>query len=389
MSLKIFDGRNTFYQWDTGRKLVCDDVPEDSFAHFVNGKTGELLQVQFCREGDDLLCDVPDVLLQNTSAITVLVYVTDEHGKQYTAYKTQFSVKPRKRPPDYTYYNDAEEALEAHNAEILALTGTEQSTAEGAITEINATLAKTLHTNGVDVDNADTTANLVDKVGDIPSEYACLAATTRFCVPNVTAFDETTPTHYPSLYLPRIENASGAISFDNNKRVRVIGDVYVPLKKSWESIFRGAENLMRIGVLNIPSVTGIQYLFQSCLSLESIGGIVGKPETIHSAFAGCTKLVSVGGELDLSNVPSSGSTYGMFAGCNSLEEVGFVAGSIHVGLDFRACGKLNDSSRQSIKNGLADLTGQTIQTIYFHSDVLAKYTDDEVTEMILKNWNVM
>jgi hypothetical protein len=146
--------------------------------------------------------------------------------------------------------------------------------------------------------------------------------------------------------------------------------------------------LTRIGVLNIPSVTAIQYLFLNCLSLESIGGIVGKPTTVHSAFSGCTKLASIGGELDLSNIPSSGNTYSMFAACYALEQVGFVAGSIHIGIDFRPCGKLNDASRQSIKNGLADLTGQTAQTIQFHSDVLAKYTEDEIAEMMSKNWAV-
>lgn len=62
-----------------------------------------------------------------------------------------------------------DEGYRACDADVLALTGTQETTAQEAITEINSTLATNLTAKGVEAEATETTLELVEKVADIPT----------------------------------------------------------------------------------------------------------------------------------------------------------------------------------------------------------------------------
>lgn len=78
----------------------------------------------------------------------------------------------------------------------------------------------------------------------------------------------------------------------------------------------------------------------------------------------------------------------MFQGVSELEEVRFVENSIPKGINFSSSSKLSDASRQSIINGLADLTGGTTQTLTVHANIGNKLTDEQKAIITAKNWTL-
>ena len=78
----------------------------------------------------------------------------------------------------------------------------------------------------------------------------------------------------------------------------------------------------------------------------------------------------------------------MFYHCYALKNISFVAGCIKKSISFAQSDKLTDESIQSIIDGLADLTGQTAQTITFHPDVKNKLTEEQIASVTSKNWNI-
>ena len=94
-----------------------------------------------------------------------------------------------------------------------------------------------------------------------------------------------------------------------------------------------------------------------------------------------------GQPIDFSSATSIG-TYFVYV-CNSLEEIRVVPGSIHVSLGFGTSAKLSDASVQSIIDGLADLTGQTTQTLDLHVSNQQKLTNEQIATITQKNWSVV
>ena len=78
----------------------------------------------------------------------------------------------------------------------------------------------------------------------------------------------------------------------------------------------------------------------------------------------------------------------MFAGSNGLKEVRFAKGCIKLSLSFASCPFLSDETIQSIIDGLADLTGGTMQELDFHSDIVNKLTEEQWLQIYNKNWSV-
>lgn len=93
----IYDGRESFYQWDLNRKLIVDDERIKE-VHFCN-KTDDCSLVCEVYEEDNLrLVNVPNILLQNDWRIYTYAY-TDE----FTIYRQCFEVERRSKPSDYVY----------------------------------------------------------------------------------------------------------------------------------------------------------------------------------------------------------------------------------------------------------------------------------------------
>lgn len=93
----ILDGRKHFYQWDIDRKLIVADKSIEE-VHFSNRADGEALICATYLQGDVLLVDVPNILLQDNWRITAYAY--DEN---HTRYEKTYDVKRRSKPADYVY----------------------------------------------------------------------------------------------------------------------------------------------------------------------------------------------------------------------------------------------------------------------------------------------
>lgn len=93
----ILDGRKHFYQWDLDRKLIVADKSIEE-VHFSNSREGEALICETYLQGDVLLVDVPNILLQDNWRIVAYAY--DEN---YTKHQEDFEVIKRSKPADYVY----------------------------------------------------------------------------------------------------------------------------------------------------------------------------------------------------------------------------------------------------------------------------------------------
>lgn len=94
---RILDGRDKFYQWDSDRQIVIEDI-DCTEVHYSN-RTDKTALVCTVREEDGLLiADVPNILLQQDWDI--IVYAFD---KEYTRFSQTFEVVPRTKPDDYVY----------------------------------------------------------------------------------------------------------------------------------------------------------------------------------------------------------------------------------------------------------------------------------------------
>ena len=109
-------------------------------------------------------------------------------------------------------------------------------------------------------------------------------------------------------------------------------------------------------------------------------------KSIFMLMYGAVKLKTILGALDLTNCTNVTNAFAADNGL--LEEVEFVPNTIKISISFAYLRYLSDKSRQSIIDGLADLTGQTAQTVSFHSNVLAKLTDEQFATILSKNWSV-
>ena len=78
----------------------------------------------------------------------------------------------------------------------------------------------------------------------------------------------------------------------------------------------------------------------------------------------------------------------MFSSCTKLKNIRFETGTIPISISFVHSSFLTDESVQSIIDGLADLTGQTAQTITFHLTVKNKLTEEQIVQITSKNWTL-
>lgn len=96
MILKIKDGRDSLWQWDTGRKVVVEE-PCD-IVHFSNLKYGTAVPVAV-ENGEAF---IPDELLQIGGILFCYAFVGEvENG--YTMHEEQFEIERKPKPNDYFF----------------------------------------------------------------------------------------------------------------------------------------------------------------------------------------------------------------------------------------------------------------------------------------------
>ena len=180
-------------------------------------------------------------------------------------------------------------------------------------------------------------------------------------------------------------------------------------KTNFSYMFDNCSNITTIPQIDTSQGTDFQFMFKNCVKLTTIPQIdTSKTTSFSSMFFGCEALTTIP-QLDLSNganfgymffkcralttIPlidtSKGTSFNqMFYGCTSLENISFVANCIKKSISFAQSPLLIDESIQSIIDGLVDLTGQTAQTITFHSDVKNKLTEEQIAQITSKNWTL-
>lgn len=110
-----------------------------------------------------------------------------------------------------------------------------------------------------------------------------------------------------------------------------------------------------------------------------------------SASAGFVDGFRYAGNLEsgsLVNVKPTHTWSNAFANCSSLVDITF-SGTIGKTISFAQSGKLSDASIQSIIEALADLTGETAQTLTFHKDVGGRLTQAQKDTISAKNWTLV
>lgn len=100
----------------------------------------------------------------------------------------------------------------------------------------------------------------------------------------------------------------------------------------------------------------------------------------------CVRLKYIRGELDFSSV--TGNIDIPFNNDSALIEVRFKAASVYKNIGLPNSSLLSDDSIQSIIDGLADLSGQTAQTLTLHAGVGAKLTEAQKSAASAKNWTI-
>lgn len=141
--IKIYDGRENFYQWDLNRKLTVLD-PEVTEVHFCNGTDSCSLVVEVKemtvtaggKETKVRVVDVPNILLQ--SALDIRVYACHD---ECTSFEETFKVKGRTKPEDYVYteteilrYEELEARIEDIDARVKELESGEGESEAAAAT---------------------------------------------------------------------------------------------------------------------------------------------------------------------------------------------------------------------------------------------------------------
>ena len=118
------------------------------------------------------------------------------------------------------------------------------------------------------------------------------------------------------------------------------------------SMFNGCSNLTTLDLsnFNTSSVTNMSYMFYRCSSLTSIIGT----HTLEEVQAGTIKALR----------------------------------GLKVGISFSDSPNFERASILALFYGLADLTGNTAQTVTLHATAKARLTAEDIKIATDKNWNV-
>lgn len=101
-NMKIADGRNFFWQWDTGCQLTIIGIPSVDEVHFFRLGMAEPFSLKARKDGNNIVCNVPDELLQAAAEFTAYAYIEETDGCR-TMLERKFEVKQRPKPSDYIY----------------------------------------------------------------------------------------------------------------------------------------------------------------------------------------------------------------------------------------------------------------------------------------------
>lgn len=115
--LRIYDGRNEFFQWDLNQKLIITDMTVKE-VHFYNKNSEAALVCEVRNLADDLLVvDVPNILLQDVWPIKACAHCEHSATKEAQV----FNIVARSKPADYVYTETEIRTWEDHEERLTAL----------------------------------------------------------------------------------------------------------------------------------------------------------------------------------------------------------------------------------------------------------------------------
>lgn len=159
-------------------------------------------------------------------------------------------------------------------------------------------------------------------------------------------------------YFNKVDASAEAVDL-----VTLLGDKKLDTSKSTSvtNMFSYA-NVTHLPVLDFSSATQMTTPFNQCQKLHTIDKVMLKDDGSQTIGAPCNW-------------------------CTELVEIRF-EGKIGKAVTFTHSSKLSTESVDSIIAALMDLTGQTTQTITFHSTVIAKLTTEQLNAITAKNWSI-
>lgn len=103
---KIYDGRTSFWQWDTQQKLIVLDE-RITEVRFQNKNMAHSKRMPVYTDGDGVrICNIPSTLLQLPKNLIAYACVKNEDGSISTAKSVNFAVRRQSKPTDYVCEQD-------------------------------------------------------------------------------------------------------------------------------------------------------------------------------------------------------------------------------------------------------------------------------------------
>ena len=201
-----------------------------------------------------------------------------------------------------------------------------------------------------------------------------------------------------------VTNMSSMFDLCNNLTTLDLSNFNTSAVTNMSYMFSNCGNLTTLDLsnFNTSAVTNMNYMFRLCSNLTTLdlsSFNTSAVTNMSSMFDNCSNLTT----LDLSSFDTSAVTNmsSMFYGCSkltsiigthTLEEVH--AGTIKalkgtkVSLYLSNSPNLERASILALFYGLADLTGNTAQTVTLHATAKARLTAEDIKIATDKNWNV-
>lgn len=140
-----------------------------------------------------------------------------------------------------------------------------------------------------------------------------------------------------------------------------------------------------------PNATIARNSFYDCHNLEKVTVDMTKivDDTqgysgFNSTFRYCYALKRIEGKISLLNCDPENT----FDRCDSLEYIAFVPLSINKSLSLTSCSNLSDEGRETLINGLADVSSGTAQTLSLHPTAKSKLTITDIARITEKGWTL-
>ena len=186
-------------------------------------------------------------------------------------------------------------------------------------------------------------------------------------------------------YASSIQGMFSSVTFPENTEI----ELNVPNVKNLGGTFQNSLNVKKVKIKG--NVNGNAVRLNSCFwgasNLETIDFSEFKCtfSDMSTAFRSCTSLKYIYGEFDCTSTTTLG---GFLMLSSAVEYIRFKKETISVSLDLGQSPKLTDETIQNIIDGLADLTGQTAQTLALHNNVKDKIRAEQRAQATSKNWNI-